>query len=86
MAEKKVEPYQDVKDDAEKLTKARLKAAEESTVNDGLEITPIMQAASPDDAHDKKQNTGGVEVKGSPEKPSEPKEDTSAKATKVAGK
>ena len=61
-----VEPYQDVKDAADRLTRERLaKAAEAGEVD--LQLQPILQAVTPNDEVAKKANTGGVEVKGSPE-------------------
>ena len=60
-----VEPYADVKDAADRLTRERLaKAADEGKVD--LEIKPVLQAVTPNDDEAKKANTGGVEVKGSP--------------------
>ena len=67
MAKSHVEPYADVKDDAERLTKARLANANQTEVND-LQIVPMVQATTPNDEKAKVANTGGVEVSGSPEK------------------
>jgi hypothetical protein len=62
-----VDPYQDVKDDAERLTKARLAKSNETVAND-LKIEPLVQAVTPNDAKAKLANTGGVDVAGSPDK------------------
>lgn len=59
-------PYKDVQDDAERLTKARLAKAD-VTVDNDLKIVPMVQATTPNDEKAKKANTGGVEVTGSPE-------------------
>lgn len=64
------DPYKDVKDAAEALTKARLEAAKPSAESNDLQIVPMVQATTPVDEQSKKANTGGVEVKGSPESPS----------------
>lgn len=61
-----VEPYEDVKDAATRLTLERLKKAQDEGKVD-LEIKPVLQAVTPNDDEAKKANTGGVEVKGSPE-------------------
>lgn len=60
------DPYRDVKEDAERLTKARLQKSPDAENND-LTIEPIVQAVTPNDAEAKKANTGGVSVKGSPD-------------------
>ncbi len=72
MADK--DPYADVKTDAERLTKARLAAADVAEKND-LAIEPIVQAVTPNDSKAKVANTGGVNVKGSPDNFSGPLSD-----------
>jgi hypothetical protein len=63
-----VNPYKDVQDDAERLTKARLEAAKPSAESNDLKIVPMVQATTPNDETAKKANTGGVDVSGSPER------------------
>lgn len=71
---KHVEPYADVKADAERLTQARLANADKAEVND-LQIVPMVQATTPNDEQAKKANTGGVDVQGSPDSFSGPVSD-----------
>ena len=89
------EPYADIKEDAERLTKARLAAQNNNITENDLKIEPVLQAVTPNDAEAKKANTGGIEVAGSPEGFSGPVSDgfndgaveeaaTSTKASKVA--
>lgn len=59
-------PYQDVQDDAARLTKERLATSNVAVSND-LQIQPLVQAVTPNDAAAKKSNTGGVDVSGSPD-------------------
>ena len=61
------EPYADIKEDAERLTKARLAAQNNNITENDLKIEPVLQAVTPNDAEAKKANTGGIEVAGSPE-------------------
>ncbi len=62
-----VEPYADVKEAAERLTKARLAVNSNNVQENDLRIEPVVQAVTPNDNEAKKANTGGVEVSGSPE-------------------
>ena len=66
MATQDNDPYKDVKDAAEQLTKARLAKADVTVEND-LRIAPMVQAVTPADEKSKKANTGGISVQGSPE-------------------
>jgi len=69
------EPYADIKEDAERLTKARLAAQNNNITENDLKIEPVLQAVTPNDAEAKKANTGGIEVSGSPESFSGPVSD-----------
>ena len=95
MADKN-EPYADIKEDAERLTRARLDAQNNNITENDLKIEPVLQAVTPNDAEAKKANTGGIEVAGSPDSFSGPVSDgfndgaveeastAPAKASKVA--
>jgi len=61
------EPYADIKEDAERLTKARLAAQNNNITENDLKIEPVLQAVTPNDAEAKKANTGGIDVAGSPD-------------------
>lgn len=61
------DPYADVKQAATELTNARMKANTPATESTDLKLVPIVQATTPNDEASKKQNVGGVEVKGSPD-------------------
>jgi len=68
-------PYADIKEDAERLTKARLAAQNNNITENDLKIEPVLQAVTPNDAEAKKANTGGIDVAGSPDSFSGPVSD-----------
>lgn len=61
------DPYKDVREAAEQLTKARLEAGKSGAEKNDLVIQPLVQAVTPADEASKRSNTGGVSVKGSPD-------------------
>ncbi len=69
------EPYADVKEAAERLTKARLAVGNNNVQENDLKIEPVVQAVTPNDAEAKKANTGGIEVAGSPDSFDKPTSD-----------